>query len=85
MWWLIGIVPWLIVIWLTIPESITMTLIILLVAGLLFAVYVFIMNRINRSEENQYPEESEYKDRQKAIEEWERKWKRKHPSRDINH
>ena len=77
----IGIIIWLILIVLiacTLPGYLPMLLTLLGIAAAGFSLYAFICNRINNRQES---EEYRAKDREKAIDAWEKKWKRTHPSR----
>lgn len=77
----IGIIIWLILIVLiacTLPGYLPMLLALFAIAAGAFSIYAYICNRINKWQES---EEYRAMDREKAIDAWEKKWKRTHPSR----
>ena len=77
----IGIIIWFILIVLiacTLPGYLPMLLTLLGIAAGAFSIYAFICNRTNELHES---EQYRAMDREKAIDAWEKKWKRTHPSR----
>ena len=79
MWIFIAILPWLIIFWLAVPGSFTASIVILLISVFLLIVFYFVSNKITTKIDAQ-----KSLDREKAIQEWERKWKRPHPTRNMN-
>lgn len=78
MWYIIGILPWLIIFWLAVPGSFTATVVILLICAFgILTLWILAKLTDKRAEKART-------DREKAIDEWEKKWKRPHPSRMIN-
>lgn len=77
MWYIIGILPWLIIFWLAVPGTFTATVIVLLI-GLFGILVLWLLARLTDKQA-----EAVQRDRENAIQEWERKWKRPHPSRKI--
>ena len=78
----IGIIIWLILIFLIAcaqPGYLPMLLALFAIAAVVFSLYAYIRNRIN----NRHEESEQYRamNREKAIDAWEKKWKRTHPSR----
>ena len=55
----------------------------LVAAGLLLSLYAFIMYQLNHRRQPDR-QQAQPRIRSQDIEEWERKWKRPHPSRTIN-
>lgn len=77
----LGILVWLILIFLIAcaqPGFLPMLFTLLGIAAVAFLLYAFISNRITRHQES---EQYITKNREKAIDAWEKKWKRTHPTR----
>lgn len=75
MWYIISVLPWLIIFWMIFPGSFTVTVVILLICLVGIGI-LYLAARLTDRKTNKVA-----LDREKAIQEWERKWKRPHPTR----
>ena len=78
MWYIIGILPWLIIFYMVFPELLTATLVIILLYLAAIGI-LYLAARLTDRKAN-----AEASEREKAIQEWEHKWQRPHPTRYLN-